>query len=240
MALELITGHAGTAHVSAADDGDIITSILGDDRRPFMSTDSGKLIIGDITVVEDGITQSGDESTVSLIIPIRLAPFYQALPDGGILHLDDSATVHAYSPAYARGSARRQSFIVVIYIDDYSSPVLKTACGALGGYDDDPEPTPPIIVGTTLRRLKITATGTSAASSDITEWYKDTPDCLPTADAAIDWLTIDRSDPSDPPYQDGVNLVTIFDQDRIDAQQGGGIAVASSWKALACRFATEA
>lgn len=231
MALELITGHTGAAHVSAADDAGIVGTILGDDMRPFVSTDGGKLITGDIEVIESSITQSGSGTNVSLVIPIKLAPFYQTLPDGGVLHLDDSAIVQAYSPAYTRGVSASQSFIVDIYIDNYSTPTLKAACGALGGYDDDPAPTPPTISGTALRRIKITATGLSASSSDIVGWSKAAPDCLPTADSAIDWLTIDRSDPSDPPYQYGTNLVTIFDQNRIDASQGGGIAVASAWKA---------
>lgn len=230
MALELITGHTGKAHVSAADDGNITATILGP-SRPIMSTDNKKLVIGGIAVQTENLQmeQKGAFSHRAVNVKITLAPFYQPMEGGGIVKSDEETTVTFDSPFYDMDNATDDDapFIVVIYIPDLSTPTLAAVAG-----DDTStgDPVPPEVDGVVLRQIVIHASKRSMNDESFTSYEVLTP-CLPTADSAIDWLTIDKSDPSDPPYQYGANLITIFDQNRIDAGTGGGIAVASAWKA---------
>lgn len=230
MALELITGHTGKAHVSAADDGSITATILGP-SRPIMSTDGGKLVTGGITVQTESLQmeQKGAFSHRAVNVEITLAPFYQPLEGGGIVKNDTATTVTFDSPYYDMDNATDDDapFIVVIYIPDLSTPTMAAVAG-----DDTStgDPVPPEVDGVVLRQIVIHASKRSL-NDEMFKSYEDMTPCLPTADSAIDWLTIDRSDPSDPPYQYGANIITIFDQNRIDAAQGGGVAVASAWKA---------
>ena len=230
MALELITGHAGKAHVSAADDGSITAAILGP-SRPIMSTDGGKLVTGGVAVQTKNLQleQDGAFTHHAVNVEIKIAPFYQPLEGGGIIKSDTTTTVTFDSPSYDRDipSVKNRPFIVVIYIPDLSAPTLAAAAGENTSPNN---PVPPDVDGVVLRQIRVDASADSINANIFTS-YEVLTHCLPTADSAIDWLTIDKSDPSDPPYQYGANLIAIFDQNRIDAGQGGGIAVASSWKA---------
>lgn len=230
MALELITGHTGAAHVSAADDGKITASILGP-SRPIMSTDGGKLVAGGITVQTENlkIEQDGGFTHRAVGVEITLDPFYQPIGSGGIVKSDATATVTFDSPSYDIDYATDDDrpFIVVVYIPDLSTPALAAVAGEQTSTGD---PVPPVVDGVVLRQIKVHASKASMNDESFKS-YEDMTPCLPTADSAIDWLTIDKSDPTDPPYQSGVNLITIYDQDRIDAGTGGGVAVASAWKA---------
>lgn len=239
MALELITGHTGKAHVSAADDGAITASILGP-SRPIMSTDGGKLVLGGIAVQTKNLQLEQDDAFThrAVNVEIKIDPFYQPIGGGAIVKSDATTTVTFDSPSYDFDipDDDNRPFIVVIYIPDLSTPTLAAAAGEKP-LTNNSNPVPPEVDGVVLRQIRVDASADSINAQIFTSYEVLTP-CLPTADSAIDWLTIDKSDPSDPPYQSGVNLVTIYDQDRIDASQGGGIAVASAWKAYTPKSGT--
>lgn len=238
MALELITGHTGKAHVSAADDGEITASILGP-SRPIMSTDGGKLVLGQAYI--DGQQEDQTAGSMTSSATLHIPPFYQYICDGEndcIVKSDEdkSFEISLTYGGYVEPVWKSDIFFADVYIQSTSSGALSLIAVNGSPLDDtEPEPPTPPQGGwqAFLRRfqLKITPEGVGGMVRIAEADDFDMTPCLPTADVAIDWLTIDRSDPSDPPYQYGMNLITIFDQDRIDAQQGGGIAVASSWKA---------
>lgn len=238
MALELITGHTGAAHVSAADDGKITASILGP-SRPIMSTDGGKLVLGQAYV--DSQTEDHTPGNMRFSAVLHVSPFYQYICDGEHDCIVKSDETEAFdilltydgdvNPVWPT-----DEFFADVYIQSTSAGALSmvAASGTPLG-DITPEPPTPPSGGwqAFLRRfhLNITSEGVPGRVKIVEADNFDMTPCLPTADSVIDWLTIDKSDPSDPPYQSGVNLITIYDQDRIDASQGGGIAVASAWKA---------
>lgn len=238
MALELITGHTGAAHVSAADDGEITASILGP-SRPIMSTDGGKLVIGQAYV--DNQQEDHTPGDMRFSATLHVNPFYQYICDGEhdcIVKSDESEPFDILltydgdvDPVWPT-----DVFFADVYIQSASSGELSLVAvhGTPLG-DVEPEPPTPPSGGwqAFLRRFHLnkTSEGVPGRVKIVEADDFDMTPCLPTADAVIDWLTIDKSDPSDQPYQGGVNLVTIYDQDRIDASQGGGIAVASAWKA---------
>lgn len=245
MALELITGHTGAAHVSAADDGKITASILGP-SRPIMSTDGGKLILGQAYI--DGQQEEQTSGSMTSTATLHIIPFYQYICDGEhdcIVKSDESETfeISLTYGGYVEPVWKSDEFFADVYIQSTSAGVLSMVAVNGSPLDDvEPEPPTPPQGGwqAFLRRfqLKITPAGVGGMVRIAEGDDFDMTPCLPTADSAIDWLTIDKSDPSDPPYQYGTNLITIYDQNRIDAGTGGGIAVASAWKAYTPRSGT--
>ena len=235
MALELITGHTGKAHVSAADDGEITAAMLGP-SRPIMSTDNKKLVLGQAYV--DGQHADHTPGNMRFTATLHINPFYQYICDGEhdcIVKSDETEALDIVlmhdgdlDPVWTQGE-----FFADVYIQSTSTGELSLVA-VNGTPAGDREPDPPTAPQggwqAFLRRFQLDVTSSGGVEIVEGDAFDMTP-CLPTADSAIDWLTIDKSAPSDPPYQGGANLVTIYDQNRIDAGQGGGIAVASAWKA---------
>ena len=185
MALELITGHAGKAHVSAADDGSITAAILGP-SRPIMSTDGGKLVTGGVAVQTKNLQleQDGAFTHHAVNVEIKIAPFYQPLEGGGIIKSDTTTTVTFDSPSYDRDipSVENRPFIVVIYIPDLSAPTLAAAAGENTSPNN---PVPPDVDGVVLRQIRVDASADSINANIFTS-YEVLTHCLPTADSAID------------------------------------------------------
>lgn len=238
MSIELITGHAGAAHVSAADDGKITASILGP-SRPIMSTDDGKLVLGQAYV--DNQHEDHTPGDMKFTATLHVGPFYQYIYDGEHDCIVKSNADEAFDILLTYDGdvdpvLSTDGFFADVYIQSTSAGVLSMVA-ANGTPLGDVEPGPPSPPSggwqAFLRRfhLEITSEGVPGRVKIVEAADFDRTPCLPTADSAIDWLTIDRSDPSDPPYQYGTNLITIYDQNRIDAGTGGGVAAASAWKA---------
>ena len=236
MALELITGHAGSKHISAQDDGAIMRSVFGDNPRPFMSTGDKVVQTGKIIFNEDDVTVNVGRAIldVHLTIPFSIAPFYQTLPNGSILVSDDKESFTVSTPdIHLTGGF---AFIVILYITDEGSLSIQAAVGdpvTADAYSTrydamNTEPNPPSIDGIELRRLKIF--GSVIHGNKGLVYVFDLTPCVPPADAAIDWLTIDRSDQLDPPNTDAVNLITIYDEPRTAITTAAGSKIAAAWK----------
>lgn len=236
MALELITGHAGRAHISAQEDGAIMRSVFGDNPRPFMSTGDNVIQTGKIIFNDDDMTLHGESGAWYLNITFSLAPFYQNLPDGSILVSNEKESFTIQSPVYTNDVSEGQAFIVSLYIPADGTLSISTAVGepieAL--YDAEPydlqgiTPPAPSIDGTEIRRIKIFASVIYASTGILR--ISDLTPCVPPADAAIDWLTIDKSDQLDPPNTDAVNLITIYDEPRTAITTAAGKEIAAAWK----------
>ena len=238
MALELITGHAGSAHISAQEDGAIMRSVFGDDPRPFMSTGDHVVQTGKIIFNSDDATWHYEDKY--LTIPFKLSPFYQNLPDGSILYSDDTESFSIDTPVFPGGYSVGMVFIATVYMPSEGSLSLEVALGeplgsSSGIYgQEDPydvqnmHPQPPSVNGTEIRRIKFYVSIMSGIYNRTL--ISDLTPCVPPSDAAVDWLTVDKSDQLDPPNTDAVNLITIYDEPRTAITTAAGKKIAAAWK----------